>query len=72
MDNHTLQSICDEIYRRFPEVKGTSPKVSSYSNSQVLLIFNGKATTADGKTLSRTVRVVTSEDGKIGKGTTSR
>jgi hypothetical protein len=72
MDNHTLQSICDEIYRRFPEVKGARPKVSAYSGSQVLLIFTGKATTADGKSLSRTVRVVASEDGKIGKVTTSR
>jgi hypothetical protein len=72
MDNHALQSICDQIYSRFPEVKGVRPKVSSYTGTQVLLIFTGKATTADGKSLSRTVRVVASEDGKIGKVTTSR
>ena len=72
MDNHALQSICDEIYRKFPEVNGARPRVSAYSESKVLLIFNGKATTADGKTLSRTVRVVASEDGKIDKVTTSR
>lgn len=72
MERRVLDSICEDIYRRFPEVSGAKPKVSPYSGKQVLLIFNGKAKMADGKTMPRIVRVVANEDGKIEKVTTSR
>jgi hypothetical protein len=77
MDSKTVNSICSQIYRRFPEVNGVHPKVQPQSTSgQVgstyLLIFKGTATTADGKTLPRIVRATVDEQGKILKVTTSR
>ncbi len=72
MDSKTLDNICGQIYRRFPEVKGCRPKVSSMTSTQSLLIFTGKGQVPNGASISHTVRVVVSADGKILKTTTSR
>lgn len=72
METRLIQSICKKVYERFPEMKGSQPGVQSNPEGNVLLIFKGKGTTLDGKTIQRTVRVVASKDGKIMKLTTSR
>ena len=72
MERKVLDQVCTQIYRQFPEVKGKRPTVRTYAVNKHLLIFNSKATTADGKNIPRTIRVVVSEDGKIDKITTSR
>lgn len=72
MERQLLSSICDQIYRKFPEVSGKQPKVSTQSDDQTLLIFSGSAMAADGRKITRTVRVVASNSGKIIKVTTSR
>ena len=72
MERQLLDTICAQIYRQFPEVNGSKPKIHTHGETQSLLIFQGKVTTGDGKTLSRTVRVVVDPSGKIVKTTTSR
>jgi hypothetical protein len=72
MDRETMKKVCQQIYRRFPDVEGSKPKVRSYDQDLSLLIFSGKGTTADGRSIGRTVRVVVNPDGKIKKVTTSR
>jgi hypothetical protein len=72
MNREILESICSQIYRRFPEVTGSQPKVQNRPDGHFLLIFNGKAKTADGRNIPRTVRVVANPVGKITKVTTSR
>ena len=72
MERQVIDSICQEVYRRFPEVKGARPKVSSYAGDKTLLIFSGSAQAPNGKTISHTVRVVAGENGKIEKMSTSR
>jgi hypothetical protein len=72
MDREIMQKVCEQIYKRFPDVKGSKPKVRSYDQNQSLLIFQAKGTTADGHSIPRTVRVVINPDGKIKKVTTSR
>jgi hypothetical protein len=72
MDAKTLESVCNAIYRQFPEVKGKRPKVQSHGETGHLLIFQGTGTTSDGKSIARTVRVTVTAGGKIGKITTSR
>jgi hypothetical protein len=75
MDPTIVRNVSLEIYRRFPEFKGVSPKVQkqSASGSPVyLLIFRSQAKLGDGKTLARSVRVVVNEQGKIVKVSTSR
>jgi hypothetical protein len=72
MDRETMQKVCEQIYKRFPDVKGSKPKVRAYEEEQSLLIFQSKGTTADGRSIPRTVRVVVSPNGKIKKVSTSR
>ena len=80
MDDKHLDSICKQIYKRFPEVSGSRPKVqaqkppsgSDGTSSQYLLIFQGSRSAADGKSINRIIRVVASEQGRILKVTTSR
>jgi len=72
MDKNVLNSICSQVYSRFPEVKGSHPSIQSHGDSGEILIFKGKATGADGKSIPRVVRVVVSKDGHISKMTTSR
>jgi hypothetical protein len=71
MNPFSLASICRQIYKKFPEVNGALPRERA-QGSQTLLIFEGSAQTANGKTIKRVVRVVVSDEGKIVKTTTSR
>lgn len=72
MDARVKNAVCTSVYRQFPELKGVPPRVKALPADKYQLIFHGQAKTADGKTLSRTVRVVSDENGKILKLTTSR
>ncbi len=77
MDSKTVNSVCSQIYRRFPDVNGVRPKIQTLpiagqAASTYLLVFKGTATTADGKTLARIVRATVDEQGKILKVTTSK
>lgn len=81
MDGKVVESICRQIYRRFPEVAGSKPRVQTQPlptkgaekpSPNYLLIFRGSAKAEDGRSLARTVRVVTDGRGKILKVTTSR
>jgi hypothetical protein len=72
MDRQQLSSICEQIYHKFPEVNGKQPKVQSQPGDQTLLIFTGSAMAADGRKITRTVRVVANQSGKIIKVSTSR
>ena len=71
MNPFSLASICRQVYKKFPEVNGVLPRERA-QGSQTLLIFEGSAQTANGKTIKRVVRVVVSDEGKIVKTTTSR
>jgi hypothetical protein len=71
MEKNILKTVCDTIYRRFPEIAGSQPKIQTRPGDQYLLIFHGVSQTSNGHALPRTVRVVTTSDGKITKVTTS-
>jgi hypothetical protein len=72
MDRKIISSICDQVYQKYPEVRGSQPSVQDHGTNQQLLIFKGHATLADGKRIERVVRVVVNTDGHISKMTTSR
>lgn len=72
MNANSKSAVCNAVYRQFPEVKGASPSVKQLPGEKYQLVFQGKVTTADGKSMERTVRVVADENGKILKMTTSR
>lgn len=79
MNDKQLKSITSKVSRQFPEVAGAQPKVnlqsgqkSKSSASTYLITYHGKSTTADGKSITRIVRVTASDSGKIIKISTSR
>jgi len=72
MDQKIVTSVCKQVYQKFPEVRGSKPKMKAQSNEVTLFIFEGKATTPDGRVILRTVRAVVNAAGKITKLTTSR
>ena len=72
MERELITAICRQVYRRFPEMEGRAPKVKPQGESQVLLIFATKATSASGRTIEKTIRVVASSSGKILKMSESR
>ena len=75
MDAEILSRVCAQVYSKFPEVNGIRPKVHAQAKAggtNHLLIFTGSAQSSSGKVLSRVVRVVITNDGKIIKVTTSK
>lgn len=78
MDTKTIENVCKQVYRRFPEVTGSRPRVQQQAAANAapkdsyLFIFKGSGTTADGHSIARVVRVVVSQEGKILKTSTSR
>jgi len=53
-------------------MRNVDPSVKILPGEKYQLIFHGKAQTADGKTIARTVRVVADDKGRITKLSTSR
>jgi predicted lipoprotein len=79
MNDKQLKSISSQVSRQFPEVAGTQPKVrrqstqkSKSSPATFLITFRGKSKAADGKSITRIVRVTANDSGKIIKISTSR
>lgn len=81
MNGNTVRKIAKSIYRQFPEVAGSEPKIvanhapqakSLPNDTTYLLTFSGKGKNPKGKTISRTVRVTANAKGKILKVSTSR
>ena len=81
MDQKLVNTISEQVYRRFPEFDGKKPNVrrqtnpqGNYSKSKItyLLTYQSTAKVQGGQTIQRYVRVVADNNGKIIKTTTSR
>ena len=81
MDPEIIRVVNKEVYRRFPEMDGKTPKVRAQkvlqnpelNKSQTfLLVYSSYVHTVDKNTLHRYVRVTINEKGKILKISTSR
>jgi hypothetical protein len=81
MEKPAFDRLVQEIYRRFPQVRGCMPRIQTCPPAKnrslvrlpaYLLVFQSHATTTTGKTLPFYLRVVVDEQGKILKITTSR
>ncbi|HID85136.1 MAG TPA: hypothetical protein EYP54_08575 [Anaerolineales bacterium] len=78
LDEKRLHLINRRVYRDFPEFRGARPIVRRLRTARegqpprVLLLYRRRVTTADGKRLTRMVRVLATPKGKILKITTSK
>lgn len=78
MNPKTVQSVSQEIYRRFPDLDGRAPHVKACPSGSVrsglrllrrqntfLLVYRARKTTSTGKNLPFAVRVIADQGGKI-------
>ena len=80
MDQEIIESINRKIYRQFPEVKGTHPKVQkqgktsnvSTASSTYLLVYSSKVTISGNRSMPRVIRVTVNESGTVLKISTSK
>lgn len=72
LNAQTLEKVCEQVYRRYPELAGKKPQVQERPGEQFLLIFRGEGQAADGRKIAQTVRVVVSAAGKIVKVSSSK
>jgi hypothetical protein len=76
-----LNSIAEQVYRKFPELKGARPQVQSRNApgakspeaaANYLLTFKGSGQTAGRQMIQRVVRVTADARGNVIKISTSR
>jgi hypothetical protein len=80
LSNSQIDKIARQVYRQFPEIQDVRPAVQSQPvpktpgapQNRYLLTFKGHRPGPGGQTLLRIVRVVTDEQGKVLKVSTSR
>jgi hypothetical protein len=81
MDQKTILSISAQVYRQFPEVAGTKPKVrkqqlsgsstGSKPSQNYLLTYHAGDHSSQGRTFQRWIRVTSDAQGRILKISTS-
>lgn len=85
MEPKVIQSISQEVYRRFPMLAGRRPRVQTYKTSSgrfgralspgqpaYLLIYQGQGQTVTNRKIPVIVRVVVDGNGKVLKMSSSR
>lgn len=79
MNSKAKDKVNKQVYRRFPNLNGAKPKVqkqnkssSAKNNITYLLTYKGSAKLAGSKSMPIIIRVVSTEDGKILKLSSSR
>ena len=76
MDQATIQKLTRAVGKKFPEMNQSKPSVRKQSSTkgdvQFLLTYKGKVELPGGRKISRIVRVVADERGRIIKMSTSK
>ncbi|MBI3762924.1 MAG: hypothetical protein HY260_13830 [Chloroflexi bacterium] len=84
LNSSQLDTISKHVYRQFPELKGAPPAVQTQSlpsgtkgpasggKQRYVVTFKASGVAADGRALSRVVRVVADERGHILKVSTTK
>lgn len=72
MEKAAIDRVCNTVYRQYPLVSGSKPKVSKQSEDRYLLVFSASGKTPDGMSIQHRIRVVASADGQIIKTSMSR
>lgn len=78
LDRKTLSQVNREIFRKFPEMKGIHPDVKAERKAgregrdRFVLTYKGKAALPGGGNITRIVRVVADQRGRILRMSTSK
>jgi hypothetical protein len=72
MGNELIDSVNREIYQKFPNLVGKSPKITRQPDEKFLLIYKTSTELPGGKAMTQVIRVVCDSNGEISKITSSR
>jgi hypothetical protein len=77
MDREAIDRVNRKVSKQFPEMKSVRPAVRTESQSsnckqKFSLTYKGKADLPNGRTISRVVRVIADESGKVLRMSTSK
>jgi len=75
MDQRLIEKVSKTVYRKFPELTGSSPHINqskSPVNEEYVLVYKAHTTDIRGNKIPRSVRVVVNAKGKIQRISTSR
>jgi hypothetical protein len=77
MNRDAVEKVNRKVTKQFPEFKSVRPSVRSQSKStnrvqKFTLTYKGKAALPNGRMISRIVRVVADENGKVIRMSTSK
>jgi predicted small secreted protein len=79
MNQKTINQISKTVYKQFPEIRGSRPKIKQQPYAKTLkadanyvLTYRAIAALGNGKRIPRQVRVVANRNGKIIRISTSR
>jgi hypothetical protein len=70
IENSAVEKINQRVYREYPEMRGARPSVSQGEN-RCTLVYKAKVQTPAGS-MSRVVRVVADENGRVVRISTSK
>ncbi|HPS32084.1 MAG TPA: hypothetical protein PKW57_01135 [Anaerolineaceae bacterium] len=65
MDFAAIGKVNREVYKRHPDMAGTSPKVSQQSGNRFLLLYTKTVEIGAGRKMEQTIRVTADEQGNI-------
>ena len=65
MDSNVINKINNQIFNQFPYLKDTSPKIKYMPDGSTILKYIGSTKTANGHTISISVKVKATQEGKI-------
>lgn len=68
----TDKKILSEVIRRFPDMAGVEPSISSLPNANRLFTFKARQSAEDGSSISTIVKITVDKEGNLLKVTTSR
>lgn len=77
MDQATLKQVSRHVAKKFPEMAGVRPTIRRQGNASsedpcFVLTYKGKAELPGGRKMSRIVRVVADESGRVIRMSTSK
>ncbi len=65
MDSAVISKVNKEVYKRHPQMAGTSPKVSQQTDNRYLLLYTRKLEIAAGRSMEQTIRVTVDQLGNV-------
>ncbi len=75
LSSSQVDAICKRVYRRYPELRGTRPRVKTQGangKDRFLLLFKSRITLDDGASMPVTVRAIADSTGRVIKISSSR